>query len=75
MRAALDGLIVVTAPLETQLARLRQRDGSTEAEARARISSQLSAEEKLRVADFVIDNGGSEEALVHQVEALLEKLR
>ena len=74
MQAGLDGLIVVTVPPELQLQRLLLRDGLPEAEARARIASQLPAEEKIRLADFVIDNTGSQEALVLQVEALLRKL-
>ena len=75
MQGALDGLIVVTAPLATQLSRLRLRDALSEADARARLQAQLPAEEKARLADFVIDNGGAPEALVPQVEALLRKLR
>ncbi len=75
MQGALTGLVVVTAPVEVQLRRLLARDGLSEPEARARIAAQLPAEEKVRLADFVIDNGGSQEALVLQVEGLLAALR
>ncbi len=74
MQGALDGLIVVTAPLEVQLARLLTRDALAEPEARARIAAQLPAEQKVRLADYLIDNAGSQEALVSQVEALLTAL-
>ena len=74
MHRALDGLIVVTAPVATQLLRIAQRDALAEPEARARIAAQLPAEEKVRLADFVIDNAGPPEALVSQVEALLRTL-
>ncbi|MCA1827607.1 MAG: dephospho-CoA kinase [Myxococcales bacterium] len=71
---SLDGLIVVTAPEEAQIARLRLRDGMTEAEARARIAAQLPAAEKLRHATFVIENIGSEPQLAARVDELLEKM-
>ena len=71
----LDGLAVVTATEEVQLARLRQRDGMTEAEARARIAAQLPAAEKLRHATFAIDNAGSEAELAAQVERLFSAMQ
>ncbi len=75
MYQGLDGLAVVTAPEEVQLARLRQRDGMTEAEARARIAAQLPAAEKLRHATFAIDNAGSEAELAAQVERLYSAMQ
>ncbi len=74
LQQGLDGLIVVTAPPETQIARLRLRDNMSEEEARARIASQLPAAEKARAATVVIDNGGSEADLGAQVERLIERL-
>jgi dephospho-CoA kinase len=71
MHRGLDGLVVVTAPEDVQLARLRLRDGMTEADARARIAAQLPVAEKLRHASFVIDNRGSEVDLAAQVDRLL----
>ena len=71
----LDGLIVVTAPESAQLARLRLRDGMTEAEARARMAAQLPEAEKVRHATFVIENAGSEAELAAQVDELLNKMR
>lgn len=52
----------------TQLARLRSRNGWTEAEARNRIASQMSLEEKRRRADLVIDNSGDLAHTYRQVE-------
>jgi dephospho-CoA kinase len=75
LHEALDGLIVVVAPEAVQLARLLARDGMTAEEARARIAAQLPQERKVALADFVIDNSGSREALVAQVEELLPRLR
>lgn len=75
LQQGLDGLIVVTAPPEVQIARLRLRDGMSEDEARARIASQLSAAEKAREATVVIENGGSEADLQAKVGRLIERLR
>lgn len=75
LEQGLEGLIVVTAPPEVQIERLRRRDGMTEEEARARIASQLSADEKVRAATVVIENRGSEAELDAQVERLIERLR
>src|SRR5206468_1055881 len=70
-----DGLIVVTASPETQVARAVARGGLTREEAEARIAAQLPAEEKVRVATHVIDNDGALAETEAQVERLLEKLR
>jgi len=75
LQAGLDGLILVTAPVEVQLERLRAREGMDEAEARARIAAQLPASEKVRHATVVLDNSGSEAQLQAQVERLVSRLR
>ena len=66
----MDGTIVVSAPREAQLARLIARNGLTREQAEARIASQLPLAEKLKVATWVVDNGGSLEETLRQVEAL-----
>jgi len=43
-------------------------------DARARINSQLSREERLERATHVIDNGGGRDELIAQVDALWEQL-
>jgi len=75
LQQGLDGLIVVSAPTETQIARLRLREGMSEGEARARIASQLTQVEKARHATVVIDNSGSEAELSEKVERLVSRLR
>jgi len=74
LHAGLDGLIVVTAPENVRIARLRARDGMTETEARARIAAQLPEAEKVRLATFVIENTGSESGLSAQVDELLKQM-
>ena len=48
--------IVVYTPLDKQLERLMNRDGSTTEEAQQRIGSQLSIEEKRQLSTYLIDN-------------------
>jgi len=75
LQGNLDGLIVVTAPAEAQIDRLRRRDGMTEEEARARIAAQLPAAEKARQATVVLENAGSEAELAAMVDGLVDRLR
>jgi dephospho-CoA kinase len=56
-------LIVVTASEATQIARVRERDAFDEAAVRARIAAQLPLSEKVKVADYVIENDGTLEEL------------
>ena len=77
--ASMDRVVVVFADEATQLERLRARDWMPEADARARIGSQMPVAEKAKRAHYVIDNSGSRadtEAQVRQVHrALLNDLR
>jgi dephospho-CoA kinase len=52
------GLVVVDAPETLALERLVRGRGMDEADAQVRMSRQLSREQRLAGADFVIDNGG-----------------
>ncbi len=53
-----DAVIVVDAPIDVQVERLALR-GMSEEEARSRISTQATREQRLAAADHVIDNGGT----------------
>src|SRR4051812_45019174 len=66
-----DGLVVVTASEEQQLARAMARDGSTREQALARLRAQMPAEEKRRAATHVIDNSGDLAATRRQVTELV----
>jgi dephospho-CoA kinase len=59
----LAALVVVAAPEEVQIARVVQRDGLDAAAAGARIAAQMPLAEKVAVADWVIENDGTLEAL------------
>jgi len=50
--------ILVTAPIDIRIQRVIERDGTTEQQVRERMNKQLSDEEKLQLADFVIVNDG-----------------
>lgn len=73
-RKRFDKIVVVDVPRDTQLQRAVGR-GSSEKEAALRISRQLAREERLAVADYVIDNSGSADALRSQVERLHDQLQ
>jgi dephospho-CoA kinase len=65
-----DMVVVVDTDEATQLARIRSRDSLDEPAARARIAAQATREARLAVADVVVDNSGTPEDLVAQVDTL-----
>jgi dephospho-CoA kinase len=66
----LAAVIVVDVDPEIAVARLVESRGFSEADARARVSSQASRDHRLEVADFVVDNSGSLEDLDRQLDRL-----
>jgi dephospho-CoA kinase len=72
-RRRVDRVLVVDAPEETQVARVRERSRLPEEQVRAIMRTQVSRAERLAAADDVIDNGGSREDLRKQVAALHRK--
>ena len=73
-RPKLDRLIVVRCTPGQQLARLRER-GLNEIQAQQRIASQMPIEEKVSVADEVIDGGVAFEETSRQVRELAARLK
>ncbi|MEU2081891.1 dephospho-CoA kinase [Streptomyces albus] len=69
-----DTVVVVDASDETRLDRLVRLRGMAEQEARARMAAQATREERLAVADIVIDNDGPIEELPPRVRAVWEQL-
>jgi dephospho-CoA kinase len=69
-----DRLIVVVCRLEQQIERAMKRGMSLE-EVESRLKRQLPNEEKVRVADYVIDSSSSKEETAAQVRAVYEELR
>jgi dephospho-CoA kinase len=73
-----DVVVVVDVSAETQVRRLAATRGMPEAEVRARIAAQASREERIAVADVVIDNDtddASRESLRRQVDVLWRRLQ
>lgn len=67
-RDGLSGLVVVDVDSEVAISRLVQFRNMNEEDARRRMASQASREDRLKVADRVIDNGGEPESLGSQVD-------
>ena len=69
-----DHLVVVSIDEETQLKRLEQRGELTTEQMKARIKTQLGNDEKIKHADFVIDNSGNLENTRTQVSGIWNKI-
>ena len=72
-RSEVDVSVMVYAPLEVRLARAMKRDKATKEEILKRIQAQMSDEEKVKGADYIIINDG-ERALIPQVLELISFL-
>lgn len=70
-----DEIWVTAAPEAAVLKRLSGRPGLTEADAKARLRSQITDEERTGLADVVIANDGTLEELRQKVELEWEKLQ
>ena len=67
-REGMSGLVVVDVDPEVAISRLVQFRNMNEDDARRRMASQASREDRLKVADRVIDNSGSPDTLDAQVD-------
>lgn len=69
-----DAIIVVVADLEQRIRRVMSRDGLEKKQVEDRISKQLSDEQRLTYADFIIDNNGTPDSLMNQVKKIYDQL-
>jgi dephospho-CoA kinase len=74
MDALCDETWLISCDEDVQLDRLMERDGMDEDQARARIASQMSLEDKTRRATVVIDNRGQLDRLYSQLSGLYQAL-
>lgn len=74
LHAHLDRVIVVDVPTELQRERLAARDGVTETQIDQMLAAQVTREQRLAVADHVLENSGPLSELRAQVEAVARKL-
>lgn len=70
-----DKLIVVHCRPEVQIQRVMARNNLSRAEAEARIATQMSQEEKMKFADYLIDTSDGFEAARAAATEVYEKLR
>lgn len=79
MRAAgdnnmFDKVIVVNAPIELRIKRIQARDKRSEQEIKAIIAQQITDEERLKIANYIIEND-DKKSVLEQVLGLYEKIR
>ncbi|MBS0170278.1 MAG: dephospho-CoA kinase [Nitrospira sp.] len=67
-------ILVVTADRDTQIARLKQRNGLTRADAIRRIRSQMPIKQKAAAADYLLDGTAPRSRLFAQVRRLYHEL-
>ena len=70
----MDHVLVVDAEDEIRIDRLVNSRGLDEEDARRRIAAQISREERLAAADSVVDNSGTRDQLLQQVDAFWEQV-
>ena len=68
-----DVVITVESEMENRVARLRAR-GMHISEIEGRIAAQATREQRIEVADFLIENDGTEDELLRQVENIWDSL-
>ena len=70
-----DKVVVVTSTKKQQIERLRRRDQMDQEMARGIIDSQISGEERIKVADIIIRNEGSRMQTERKAKEVFEELK
>ena len=71
-RYATSGILVVDTPVDLAVERLVSARGFSAEDARARIAAQLTRDERLAIADWIVDNSGSLASLEIAIDAAFE---
>lgn len=71
---AVDAVVVVATAVETQIARVRERDKLPLEEIHRRINAQWPLDDKIRAANYVIHNDAGLEALANEVDRMLVEM-
>jgi len=66
-------LIVVSCPEEIRISRVLERDSTSKEAVEARMKNQLPEQDKIKVADYIIDNSG-EKSIIPQIFAIHNQL-
>ncbi len=69
-----DAIVVVSSRMSKRIARIKARDRLTEKEIIDRINKQIPIEEKMKWADYVIENNGDLKELEEKTRAVYQKL-
>ncbi len=75
MEKILDAVVVVHAPLKQRIHWVQTRNGLSREEVENRMNAQMSVDEQIRRADYVLNNSGSLEELRHLTNELFDWLR
>jgi dephospho-CoA kinase len=70
----MDRVVVVSAPTEARISRLATRDHLSEKDARDRMASQINEDQRISIADYVIENSGDLDCLDKQVVSLWKRI-
>lgn len=70
-----DKLLVVTCNEEIQIERIKNRDNCSTEEALSRIKSQMTQENKVKYADYIIDNSGTLDELKEKAFIFLNYIK
>ncbi|WP_366924531.1 dephospho-CoA kinase [Metallumcola ferriviriculae] len=74
MHRRVDQVWVVTADEDQRLNRVSKRDRTSREHVKQRMAAQLSQKERVKYADVIIDNSGSREETISQVDQLWRKI-
>lgn len=69
-----DAVILVSAPEEIRMKRVKERDQLTDEQVQARFNAQMSEAEKMKLTEYVVHNDGNQ-LLVPQILDLLQKIK
>ena len=70
----MDKIIVVVCSIEERINRVLSRDKITAGEIKKRMNAQLSDEERIEMADYVIDNSAGEKKLEENIKGIIGKI-
>lgn len=68
-----DATILVVAPVELRMTRVKQRDGASEEEIKARMDAQWADEKKSELATWIVVND-EKQPLIQQIEKIVQEL-
>ena len=75
LHTRMDHIVVVSSTEENRICRVMERDALPREQVIARMRAQMPEEEKLLLADTILENNGTQDALMMQVDALYRRLK